>query len=113
MGYDKGEIKTSPNIATVGRMLLVFSQQWDGERPGIVVRMGVGEGQDQAVNINVMLDGPRDQKLLEGLRRSVQGNTFHAIRVYDALTPTEREVMVAEHGMIAEWPRLPTVAARA
>lgn len=106
MGYDKKALKTSPNIATVGRDLLVSSKGWVGQRPGKVVTMGVGEGPEQRVNVNVQFDGTRDKKQLANVRSRVCGNTWAGVPVFDPLDPAQRDEAIKTFGTIAEWPRI-------
>lgn len=98
----------STKRATVGRVVHVYSDRWEGPRPGIVVFGGGGE----SYTVNAMLDGFRDQQALLEFRQVPTGNSLTGVVLYDPLTPVERAAaleVTAPSGKfqgryIAEWP---------
>jgi hypothetical protein len=111
-------IRTSPVRATGGRVLLVFCpDSFEGPRPGFVVKASALCDEDlalgvppQQVHINVQVDGIRDAKLLDQIRRRPEGTTFE-LNVYDHLSAEQRRRLVEQRPtgitrhqpMWAEW----------
>ena len=93
---------------TCGRIVQVYSVEWEGPRPGLVL-----DGMTGAVDVNVSYNGFNDAALLAAAREKPEGNTLGAIPLYDAMTPDERKTVLFETGPrhIAEWPALPKSAA--
>ncbi len=111
-------IRTSRVAAAPPRMVLVYCpDHFNGPRPAIVVASSpyspeqIAQGERQAINVNVSADGTRDEEFLRLIRASPSGNTFN-VNLYDALTPTQREQLIAERPegitrhapMWGEWP---------
>lgn len=121
--------KTSPTMATVGRVLLAFCPgQWDGPQPAIVSADAVSRGvavrgvaadgestaelQMQACNANVLVDAARFPAVLAFWRGRAAGNTLTVLPVFDKLTDAERALVAARLAertdqpvCWAEWPR--------
>lgn len=106
--------ETSSMPAQCGRIVHVYSQAWEGPRPGLVLAQVHGESHDQRqlVAVNVMLDGLRDESVLRRCRNSKSGNTLIA-PLFDPQTPEQRRSALAAArpcgqtcgiAAIAEWP---------
>lgn len=88
----------SATLATCGRVVHVYSNRWDGPRPGIVIcGWGIGSGR-QLINVNVMLDGANEPEALDDFRKRGQGNTLTSVGLYDPLTPQERSSLISGPG---------------
>lgn len=96
---------------TVGRIVHVYSSEWTGPRPGIVVNCW-SEAEatiDSPINanMNVFLDGGNDATVLEKKRASRAWPTLMSIPVFEARTPEQREswAAVSPHSTcFAEFP---------
>ena len=102
--------------ATVGRIVHVYEAggepgQINGPYAGIVVSETPPTGEPGTwsptpVNVNVLLDGFRDEAKLSGMRRSREGNTVPSLFVFDSLDGEKRSALVgAKWARWAEWPR--------
>ncbi|MFM9958318.1 MAG: hypothetical protein ACKVZJ_09580 [Phycisphaerales bacterium] len=73
------KLEATKQVVTVPRMVQVYSDRWDGPRPGTVVK-GFGSW---VANINVNSDGTTDRDFLAAIRASPSGNTVPMLTVHD------------------------------
>jgi len=78
---------TSKVVASVGRMVHVYSTEWGGPRPGIVV--STCSGSTQLVNVNVILDSCNDHAF-----ERIGYRTLCALPMYDALSEENRAMLL-------------------
>lgn len=88
-------LERSKTVPTVGRIIHVYSPDWEGPRPAMVV----GVNPDGSCNVNVQCDGEVDKGLLAMVRSRDSGNTFCGLDVYDPMSDEQR----AEMDVHAEW----------
>lgn len=93
--FSKPQSKT---MASCGRVVHVYSNRWRGPRPGLVICGWGVSGTHQLINVNVMLDGANDTKVLAEFRARPDGNTLTSIGLYDPLTDLERGQLIAGPG---------------
>lgn len=77
-------------ICSVGRIVHVYSPEWEGHRPGMIVGDPVGAGDldgqyFESCNVNVFLDGFRDGVALEEARSRRHGNTLCHVPVFESM----------------------------
>lgn len=77
--------------ASCGRVVHVYSNQWVGPRPAIVVQAWGVSGTHQLINATVIQDGCNDKAL-------PQGGTLGSVGLYDPLTSEQRAALVAGPG---------------
>jgi hypothetical protein len=94
-------VKCSLIRGSVGRIVHVYSDQWAGPRPGIVVGGPFEEsrpftdGFGQFVNVNVFLDGANDPSALAACRAATCGNTLCSVPLFDELKQEDRVELMA------------------
>lgn len=119
------KVVTSTVEASVGRMVHVYAPSlWGGPQAGIVSNgpyafnvcenapegLRVVQMDGQVVNVNVLVDASINRESLKFWRSRDQGNTLVAVPLYDALSPSEREIVAGRaagaEGIVcwAEWP---------
>jgi len=80
----------STTRASCGRVVHVYSNRWEGPRPGIVTQAwGVGYGR-QLINVTVIPDGCNDRGWVENHAATGQGTSLGSIGLYDPMTPEDR-----------------------
>lgn len=88
----------SKTPATCGRVVHVYSNRWDGPRPGIVTQAwGVGNTY-QYVNVTVIPDGCNDSKWVDEMAKSGQGTSLGSVGLYEPLAPGERSSLICGTG---------------
>lgn len=101
---------TSKVLATCGRIVLLFCNQWTGPRPATVLSGTPGPGEPSDTNVNridcnVQLHGKEDADLLASIRNVGCGNTFTGVPLYDAgKGPTAQQECQARHPAFGEAP---------
>jgi chaperonin cofactor prefoldin len=94
----------------VCRVVEVYSNRWEGKRPGIVVNtpLPLDPGTKPDVYVNVFLDGTRDSSVLHAWRGRPEGNTVRvlALAQHDDLValPAEGDWYVARMPFIPPSP---------
>lgn len=81
----------SKTQASCGRVVHVYSNQWRGPRPAIVVQAWGVSGTHQLINATVIQDGCNDKAL-------TMGATLGSVGLYDPLTPEQRAALIAGPG---------------
>lgn len=77
----------------------MFSNHWQGPRPGVVMRPLDGN----TAAVNVMLNGAEDSDILADFRARPEGNTI-AVTIYDPLTNEQRDIVAKDTPWAwAEW----------
>lgn len=117
---DAAALQTAPpdrpsQVPTCGRILLIYSEMWEGPRPGIVQRAERHPDGRVTATVNLLVDGSRDVSMLLASRLASTGTTLSGVPVADSRDrdPQGRELAllaVKDLSMglcsaIAEWPR--------
>lgn len=97
---------TSKSPVTVGLILNLYSDLWQGARPGIAVSDGKNnEAGQQVATFQVFLNGSIDQDAISKFSAEGLYNTLADVRVYDKdAGPGATESNDLRYGTWAEWP---------
>lgn len=103
-------------VPTCGRILMLYSQMWEGPRPGIVQRAARDGAGRVSATVNLVIDGTRDVSMLLASRLAPAGTTLDGVPVADSRDrdPQSRElallavrdVSMGICSAIAEWPQI-------